>query len=151
MENLQLSEWHIEGLDGAKVPTLTSFAPQPLLILFYHTGCPGCKARALPYANTVHWEYPQLRVVGLHTRPEGPAYSDTQIEEVIKVYGLKFPIYKDKGKETFESWGAEGTPHWFLLDGNGHLYRSLFGSTPNALMRLDLALTELGLEKVDID
>lgn len=150
MEKIKLPDWEIEGLFGAPAPRMDHFLPHPLLVLFYHTGCPGCKARALPYANTVYWEYPELRVVAIHTRPEGPLYSDSQIEELKKVFGLKFLLVKDVGKSTFESWNAEGTPHWFLFDQEGNLYRSVFGSTPNALLRLDLALDELGLERIPL-
>jgi thiol-disulfide isomerase/thioredoxin len=147
MKESQIPEWKIESLTGEAVPRLEEFRGRPVLVLFYATGCPGCKARALPYANTVHWEYPELKAIGIHTRFDGPLYSNDQIKEIIAVYGLKFSIFKDQGMATFEAWAAEGTPHWVLIDREGKVMRSVFGSTPGVLQRLDFALAELGLEK----
>jgi hypothetical protein len=41
-------------------------------------------------------------------------------------------------------YNAGGTPHWILVDKEGNLEYSIFGSDPNnALLRLDFKINEL--------
>lgn len=45
---------------------------------------------------------------------------------------------------TFLDYGGGGTPHWILVDKEGNVAYSIFGSDPNnALLRLDLKIGEL--------
>ena len=61
----QISEWSIESISDSEVPTLESYRGKPLLILFFNLGCPGCKGRALPFANWVNIEYKdKINVLG---------------------------------------------------------------------------------------
>lgn len=141
--NHLLPVWHASDLQGRPAPALAGFGGRPLLLLIYSIGCPGCKARALPFARDMALAYPGLQVLGLHTRLEGPVYSSPQIKGLSQVYRLPFPVYVDEGHRSYDALAAEGTPHWILADAEGKVVRSIFGSMPNALQRLDLAVREL--------
>ncbi len=142
---VQLPEWEIRTLNGGTPPRLASFANKPVLLLLYSIGCPGCKARALPFARDLQRNWPYGQVIGVHTRFEGPEYSDRQIEEIKEVYQVHFPVFVDEGHATFDLFEAEGTPHWLLAGRDGRLLKSMFGSMPNTLQRLDLSVQELDL------
>lgn len=135
--------WKLQAGRKHPVPELEDFIGSPILILFYSIGCPGCKARALPFARQANQDFPDLQVIGIHTRFEGPEYSRAQVEGISQVYNLTFPVFLDQGHETYDLFGAEGTPHWILANERGELVKSLFGSMPNTLQRLDFSLQEL--------
>ncbi|MCB0485434.1 MAG: TlpA disulfide reductase family protein [Flavobacteriaceae bacterium] len=144
--NNTIPEWQLETIFGDTVPMLKQFKGKPLLILFFSLGCPGCKGRALPYANRVVYENGErINVIGIHTRFEGPEYKIEDFKKAKDDYYIRFPFYKDADlAETFHLYRAGGTPHWILLDAGGNLKFSIFGSDPNnALLRLDLKIQEL--------
>jgi peroxiredoxin len=139
-----LPDWSLSSLtEGEAVPAFEDWNGSPRLLLFYSIGCPGCKARALPFARNLQADWAEGRVIGIHTRFEGPEYSPRQVEEINQVYRLNFPVFLDKGHQTYDLYGAEGTPHWLLVDSEGRLLKSLFGSMPNTLQRVDLSIQEL--------
>jgi peroxiredoxin len=141
--NTRLPVWQASDLEGHPAPALSDFGGRPLLLLIFSIGCPGCKARALPFASELALTYPSLQVIGLHTRLEGPEYSSAQIGGIAEVYHLPFAVYVDDDHLAYDALGAEGTPHWILADADGKVVRSIFGSMPNALQRIDLAVREL--------
>jgi thiol-disulfide isomerase/thioredoxin len=143
MENLLAPEWKITTLNDDIPPELSDFRGKPLLILIFSRGCPGCMGRAIPITQAFRKEYPDLQIVGLHTHFEGMKYSMHQIHEVELFFKLDYPIYVDQEMATYELFKAEGTPHWVLIDEEGKIVRSIFGSMDNARQRLEYALDEL--------
>ena len=142
----QISAWSIESISDSEIPTLESYRGKPLLILFFNLGCPGCKGRALPFANWVNIEYKdKINVLGIHTNFEGVDFTDEQLVDCKSEFYINFPYFRDKNfNTTFINYGAGGTPHWILVDENTNLNYSIFGSDPNnALLRLDLKIQEL--------
>jgi len=153
--NHTLQPWHLEPLGDQHVPRQEDFLGKPLLILFFYLGCPGCIGRAIPFANRMAFEYGEkISVVGIHSNTEGPEYSDEELLATLSSLHVRFPVYKDAGfATTFFDYQAAGTPHWMLVNGDGRIIRSIFGSDPNrALLRLDYAIREeLGGKAIVID
>ena len=141
-----LPDWSLETIFGEEVPEKKDFLGQPLLILFFSLGCPGCLGRAIPYANRVVYENgDQVKVLGIHTNFEALDFPKEKFEKAKGAFYIRFPFFKDRNYDTtFLDYGAGGTPHWILVDQNGKVVYSIFGSDPNnALLRLDLKLKEL--------
>jgi peroxiredoxin len=114
------------------------------LVLFFNVECLGCIGRALPFAQTLAERYPGLPVLAVHSvfRPGAP-HDLERIRELVAHHGLTFPVLLDDGSATFDAYTAEGTPHWVLIDGEGRVRKSIFGSMDGARQRLDYALLEL--------
>ncbi len=145
-----LADWSLESIFGDEVPDRTSFIGQPLLILFFSIGCPGCLGRAIPYANRIVYENgDKMKVLGIHTNFEGVDFSLEKFEKAKRELFIRFPFYKDHNYDTtFLNYGAGGTPHWILVDQRGNVNYSIFGSDPNnALLRLDYLINELLLHQ----
>lgn len=139
----QLPEWQLTTLHGEPAPALSSLRGRPILLLFWGLGCPGCKTRALPVTRQMQEQYPELHLVGVHSPLDGPKYSPRQINEMQLLHRLSYPMYQDSDDNaTFKAYGAEGTPHWILIDEEGKLLRSVFGSMPGHIQRLDYLLRE---------
>lgn len=142
-----LPEWSLETIFGEdKPPVVNDYLGKPLLILFFSLGCPGCLGRAIPYANRVVYENGEnINVIGIHTNFEGIDFAKDRFEKAKEEFYIRFPFYKDKNYDTtFLNYGAGGTPHWIIVDKNGIVEYSIFGSAPNnALLQLDLKISEL--------
>ncbi len=144
--NQKIPDWELLPIFDKTTPNLKEFKGKPVLILFFSLGCPGCKGRALPFANRIVVENGEnINVIGIHTRFEGPEYALEDFEKAKQDYFIRFPFYKDDGQaNTFHKYAAGGTPHWILVNNEGELEYSIFGSDPNnALLRLDLKINEL--------
>ena len=143
--NNEIQPWHLESVKNDVVPHYTDFKGKPLLILFFYLGCPGCVARAIPFANKMVYEHgDKISVLGIHSNFEGPEYSDDEIVNTLNSLYVRFPFYRDSGfATTFHDYQAAGTPHWILVNKDGEVIRSIFGSDPNrGLLRLDYAINE---------
>lgn len=145
----KIPDWNLEPIFEKTLPSVKDFEGKPLLILFFSLGCPGCLGRAIPYANRIVFENgDKVNVIGIHTNFEGIDFTIQQFQIAIKEYYIRFPFYKDFNYDTtFLNFGAGGTPHWVLVDKEGIVIYSIFGSDPNnALLRLDYLINELILE-----
>jgi thiol-disulfide isomerase/thioredoxin len=141
-----LPDWSLEQIFAEKVPTREDYLGKPLLILFFSLGCPGCLGRAIPFANRVVYEKgEEINVLGIHTNFEGIDFPLERFERAREEFYIRFPFFKDRNYDTtFLDYGAGGTPHWLLVDSEGIVVYSIFGSAPNnGLLRLDLKITEL--------
>lgn len=141
-----LPHWSIETIFDELAPTIHEFAGRPLLILLFSLGCPGCLGRAIPYANRIVVEQGEkIAVMGIHTNIEGVDFALDKFSRAKEEYYIRFPFFKDNNyNTTFWAYGAGGTPHWLLVDEQGIIAYSIFGSDPNnALLRLDLKIQEL--------
>jgi len=142
-----LPNWNLESIwKDDQVPNKVFYNGKPLLILFFSFGCPGCLGRAIPYANRIVYEMgEQINVQGIHTNFEGVDFTTEQFAKFKEEFHFRFPFYKDFNfNTTFLNYGAGGTPHWILVDKEGNVVYSIFGSDPNnALLRLDLKMKEI--------
>lgn len=144
--NHPLPSWSIESIFGNPTPLNRDLLGKPTLILIFSLGCPGCLGRAIPYANRMVYEYGnELNVIGIHSNFEGVDFNTEQFQKAKEDFYIRFDFFKDKNfNTTFLDYGAGGTPHWILVNEDGLLVYSIFGSDPNnALLRLDLKIKEL--------
>lgn len=144
-----LPPWKLKSIFDDEIPEIEDFKGKPLLILFYYLDCIGCKGRALPYGNRIVYDDIGVNVIGIHSRINTKfstkVYSREEHQEVKEEFVVRFPIFDDfSDNYTFNKYQCGGTPHWILVDKDGKLVYSLFGSEPNnALLKLDLKIAEL--------
>ncbi|MBT8221284.1 MAG: TlpA family protein disulfide reductase [Bacteroidia bacterium] len=141
-----LPDWRLESIFDGDIPSIEDFTGKPLLILFFSLGCPGCLGRAIPFANRIAYENEgTMHVLGIHTNFEGVDVSKEKFLKAKEEFYIRFPFFKDYNYDTtFLNYGAGGTPHWILVDEEGNVVYSIFGSDPNnALLRLDYMINEL--------
>jgi len=142
-EGDQLPAWTLRSLNGKKPPSLEEVQGSYVLLLFYNLGCTGCVGRGLPLAQRIQDLYPDLRVILIHSDFGQYAYPEKDILAEAQRQQLQLEQYRDQGHMTYDAYGAEGTPHWVLIDPQGRLYRSFFGSMQQAQLRMDYVLREL--------
>ena len=141
-----LPNWSLESIFGETVPKISDLNNKPLLLVFFSLGCPGCFGRAIPFANRVVYERGEfINVIGIHTDFHSTGYTLSQFNKAKNEFFIRFPFFRDIDYDkTFRDYGAGGTPHWILVDTDGYIQYSIFGSDPNnALLKLDYKLAEL--------
>jgi len=141
-----MPNWFLKAVFDEEIPDLSDFKGKPLLVLFFNLGCAGCVGRAVPFANRVVYENEKnINVIGIHTRFEGSKVPIETIKQAKEDYYIRFKYFEDKeDNKTYKTYEAGGTPHWLLINADGTLEYSIFGSDPNnALLRLDLKIKEV--------
>jgi len=133
----------VEMIGDSATPHLADFKRVPLLLLFFNIGCPACLGRAVPYALKLKKQFPDLQLLGIHTHFEGREFPIDQIQLNLDRLQVNFPVAIDNGHQTWSAYDAGGTPHWVLINEKGEIEKSIFGSMPNSLQRLDYSLIEL--------
>ena len=141
--NDKIDEILIKTLNDEQVDLINLFEGKPLLVLFFNIQCLGCVGRAIPLAYDFLQEFGGLSVVAIHT-----AFGKEEVgkEDILGIFTsneLPYPIYFDIGKTNYEKFECEGTPHWLLIDKEGKISKSFFGSQEGAQTRLVYALEEL--------
>ncbi len=142
MQNTTSIDWRVTHLDGSAAPQLADLQGKPTLLLFFSLGCLGCLSRGVPLAQQFAINYPELNVIGVHSNFGNNPYSAGQVQALVDERELQFPVLMDEGHVTYDSFEAEGTPHWVLLDEQGQVEKSFFGSQPNSVQRLTYAMLE---------
>lgn len=134
----------VSTLEGEAIDIMEKYNNgKPMLILFFNNRCLGCVGRAIPLAYDFSQEYDNLNVLAIHTDFGREVATKEDIINLFTTKELPIPIYFDKGQENYERFECEGTPHWIMIDKNGEIFRSFYGSQDNAQNRLFYALDEL--------
>ena len=136
-------DWKVLNLDGTAGPSLKEWEGSYGLFLLFNKGCLTCKTRALPLLKQWTQYYPALKTAAVHTRLGSGTYRMEEIAVLQKEFNLNYPLFIDQETQTFNAFKGEGTPHWVLIDQNGQVIKSIFGSRPNALQRIDYFIREV--------
>lgn len=135
-------EWSLTELTSGETLSSQQFAGKPVLLFFFNIGCDGCMFRGLPVAAEIARQYDEINVIGVHSTFNAFGHTLDQIRTEIDEHGVPFPVVLDSDHAVFDAFEAEGTPHWIFIDSEGKVERSIFGSQPNALQRLEYGLME---------
>ena len=130
----QVSEW-INGDPG----DLADHHGKVVLIEFFQLWCPGCKSFSVPLFNRWHNRYGErddVVVLSIHTVFEGHDYQTPErLREFVETWEIEHPVgidsYAIKGDEmpvTMRRFRTGGTPHVVIVDKQGRLRFSHFGS-----------------------
>lgn len=103
--------------------------------------CPGCVTGGLPQARKVAAHFPGVKVIGLHTVFENHhAMQRPALEVFLSEYAIGFPVGIDRHvegdpiPETMRRYGLQGTPSTLLIDREGRLRLSAFGTLDDLVL-----------------
>jgi len=87
---------------------------QLVVLNFYSTRCPIC-AKALPNLQKLNEDYRQkvIIVLGINTDTQN---MEAERDEVIKKYGLSYPILLDPNANTYTAYSVAGIPNLFVIN-----------------------------------
>jgi thiol-disulfide isomerase/thioredoxin len=118
-------------LDG-KSYVLAPSAGQPVLVHFWATWCPICRAEQ-GSIDALARDYPTITVA----MQSGDARS---VAQHLQVEGLKFPVINDPDGRIASQWGVRAVPASFVVDAVGRIRFVEIGYTTSLGLRLRLWL-----------
>jgi peroxiredoxin len=133
----------VTNLDGEKVDLIAKYKGEPMLLIIYNNACLGCTGRAIPLAYQFQQNNAAIQVIGIHSNFGNTEITKEDIKSIFTSGEVPFPIYMDKDHSVYDQFESEGTPQWLLINKEGKLFRSVFGSQEGAQNRLSYAIEEL--------
>lgn len=126
----------VKDFQGKTLDLRQVYAKENLLIIIYNNDCLGCTGRAIPLAYDFQQQYPNIKVVGIHSDFPNREGTKENIEAIFTTKTVPFPIYIDENHQVYDQVEADGTPQWLIIDKEGNLVKSIFGSQDAAQNRL---------------
>lgn len=108
--------------------TLQQLRGKVVLVDFWTYTCINC-IHTLPYVKQWNEKYRKqgLALIGVHT-PEYPFERDTgNVKTAIARFGISYPVAQDNEYATWNAWGNQYWPAFYLLDRKGRIVYSHFG------------------------
>lgn len=128
--------------DNAKVQKLGDLSGKAVILDFWATNCPPCKAE-IPHLNSLIAKYgaDNLHIVGMHV---GDSSDRANIPNFVKSTKLDYPIaYPEKELERFIFAERDDIPQTAIFDRKGRLVKKIVGFEPTRIQpELDAAVEE---------
>ena len=108
--------------DGKPV-TIGQFKGKSVVLIdFWTYSCINCQ-RTLPYLRAWYEKYHDqgLEIIGVHTPEFAFEHLQSNVENAVKGFGLKYPVVLDN---SYGTWGAFGNQFWprkYLIDIDGYI------------------------------
>jgi peroxiredoxin len=110
-------DFTLPGLDGQPVTLNQFLGKKPVLLVFWATWCPECKA-AIPQINALH-DGPlsgTLQVLGLDFRE-----SRAKVSAAVKARDIRYPVLLDEKGTVARAYGVVGIPTYVLIGRDGKI------------------------------
>ncbi|HSE14297.1 MAG TPA: TlpA disulfide reductase family protein [Candidatus Deferrimicrobium sp.] len=109
------ADFTLRGLDGQPVSLSRFLGKKPVLLVFWATWCPECKA-ASPKINALHdglsGEKVQILALDYRETPE-------RVAAAVKSRGIRYPVLLDEHGDAARAFGVVGIPTYVLIGRNG--------------------------------
>lgn len=119
-------EWELKDTEG-KVVKSSDFAGKVVILDFWATWCPPCKAE-IPGFIELQKKYGEkgLVVVGVSLDEQGPAV----VKPFMQQFGMNYPVVMGDEKITQDFGGVAAIPTTFIIDKNGNIAAKHVGYAP---------------------
>jgi len=121
----QAKDFTVEDIDGKEV-SLSDFRGKPVVVNFWASWCPPCKAE-MPYYNEVYKEVGdevQFMMVDL---VDGSRETVATAKAFIEDNGYEFPIFFDTDQDAAIAYGVYSIPTSIFIDKDGKVVKSITG------------------------
>ena len=109
------ADFTLPDLDGQPVALNQFLGKKPVLLVFWATWCPECKA-AIPEINAMATGplAAKLQVLGLDFRE-----SREKVANAVKARGIRYPMLLDEKGQVARAYGVVGIPTYVLIGRDG--------------------------------
>ena len=121
-----------ELIDG-KPFTLTAKPAHPVLVYFWATWCPVCRAEQSSIEAIAH-DNPNVITVAMQSGGRD------EVVKHLREQGLSFPVVNDPDGRVSAAWGVHAVPASFIVDTSGRIRFVEIGYTTGVGLRLRLWL-----------
>jgi peroxiredoxin len=120
--NSKAPDFTLKDLNGKTVP-LSTFKGKVVLLNFFATWCPPCRAE-MPALNKL---YHTLKPRGLEVVAVSTDRSINDIKNFLERYRVDFPILFDSDRSAAKQYRVFSMPTTFLIDRNGMIVEKFYG------------------------
>jgi peroxiredoxin len=121
---------------GGKSYILAAKPAQPVLVYFWATWCPVCRAQQGTVEDIAR-DNPNVITVAMQSG------SRDEVVKHLKEQGLSFPVVNDPDNRISAAWGVRAVPASFIVDADGQIRFVEIGYTTGFGLRLRLWLAEV--------
>jgi peroxiredoxin len=109
------AEFTLQGMDGQPVSLSQFLGKKPVLLVFWATWCPECKA-AIPKINALHdgSAGEKLQVLALDFRE-----TREKVAAAVKSRDIRYPVLLDERGQVARAYGVVGIPTYILIGRGG--------------------------------
>ncbi|MGE5247363.1 MAG: TlpA disulfide reductase family protein [Verrucomicrobiota bacterium] len=110
-------DFTLPGLDGQPVALSRYLGKTAVLLVFWATWCPECRA-SVPSINAIH-DGPaggRIRILAIDYRE-----SREQVASAVKARGIRYPVLLDGDGSVAAEYGIVGVPTYILIDRKGSI------------------------------
>ena len=127
-------DFTLTTLDGEEV-TLSDFKGQKVVLNFWATWCPPCKAE-MPHFQEYVEKYAKkdnaiILAANMTFNDRGPE----NVQNFVNSYGLTFPIPLIEDKDFIKKYEIKSMPTTFFIDEGGNLQRQIVGALSKKQLR----------------
>jgi len=119
-------------LDG-KPYALSAKPAQPVLVHFWATWCPICRAEQGSIDSLAH-DNPNVITVAMQSG------NSAAVQQHMREQGVSFPVINDADSQISAKWGVNGVPASFIIDTDGKIRFVEIGYTTGIGLRVRLWL-----------
>ncbi len=119
-------------LDG-KSFVLPNKPTQPVLVYFWASWCPICRATQ-GSIDSLARAYPNVITVAMQSGNSGA------VQQYMREQGVSFPVINDTDGQVSASWGVQAVPASFIIDTDGKIRYVEIGYTTGIGLRIRLWL-----------
>lgn len=112
---------------------LPAHPEHPVLVHFWATWCPICKAEQGSITEIAHDDPTVITVAMQSGKPE-------EVSKFMREQGIAFPVLNDPDGSLSSAWGVHATPASFIVDTHGNIRFVEVGYTTGIGLRLRLWL-----------
>lgn len=120
-EESRPADFALPSLDGEPVSLNQFLGKKPVLLVFWATWCPECRA-AIPSINALHAGPvgKKVQILGLDFRE-----SREKVSATVKARDIRYPVLLDEKGKVARAYGVVGIPTFVLIGRDGAIaYRS---------------------------
>ena len=137
----KLPDFKVYDMDGNAVTLYESFG-KPLVVNFWATWCPPCKAE-MPYFDELYKEYGDRVDFMMVNLTDGQRDTTASVKAFIGSNKYSFPVYCDSEMSAAIAYGVNSIPMTLFIDSEGELINYKVGAiSESALESMLLKMTE---------
>ena len=143
-ETFAAMDFTVYDAEGNKV-SLSDFYGKPILVNFWATWCPPCKAE-LPDFDRVYADYGEDVVFMIVNMTDGSRDTVESAQAFVSDNGYTFPVYFDRDLDAAYTYGASSIPMTVLIDADANIVGAQIGILTEEQLRtiLDAELAKAG-------
>ncbi len=125
----------LNDIDG-QVVNLSDFQGKPVLINFWATWCPPCRAE-MPDFQAIHREMgDQVTIIAVNATSQD---EPDNIRPFMEEFGITFPVLLDVRGQTMSDYNVRGLPTTIFIDSNGIVQEVFTGAVNKAYIQSKLS------------